>query len=99
MAARREQDGPPYGSVAPRRGSRAECQYVMEALGDVSLRVGHERLAGLVRILGGMRKPWLCATPRPLTCPHPTPSPGAMSAFVQSGKSLEAPSEPHPPAR
>ena len=30
----------------------AECQYVMEALGDVPLRVAYERLAGMVRMLG-----------------------------------------------
>ena len=51
-AVRREQDGPAYGSVAPQRGSRAECQYVMEAFGDVPLRVAHQRLAGIVRMLG-----------------------------------------------
>ena len=43
---------PTYGSVAPQRRSRAECQYVMEALGDVPLRVAYERLAGMVRMLG-----------------------------------------------
>jgi hypothetical protein len=51
-AVRREQDGPTYGSVAPQRRYRAECQYVMEALGDVPLRVAYERLAGMVRMLG-----------------------------------------------
>ena len=30
----------------------AECQYVMEALGDVPLRVAYERLSGMVRMLG-----------------------------------------------
>ena len=30
----------------------AECQYVMEALGDLPLRVAYERLAGMVRMLG-----------------------------------------------
>ena len=30
----------------------AECQYLMEALGDLPLRVAYERLAGMVRILG-----------------------------------------------
>ena len=30
----------------------AECQYVMEALGDLPLNVAYERLAGMVRILG-----------------------------------------------
>jgi hypothetical protein len=30
----------------------AECQYVIEALGDVPLRVAYEREAGMVRILG-----------------------------------------------
>jgi hypothetical protein len=44
--------GPTYGSVAPQRRSRAECQYVMEALGDLPLRVAYERLAGMVRMLG-----------------------------------------------
>jgi hypothetical protein len=29
-----------------------ECQYVMEALGDLPLRVAYERLAGMVRMLG-----------------------------------------------
>jgi hypothetical protein len=43
---------PKYGSVAPQRRSRAECQYVMEVLGDVPLRVAYERLAGMVRMLG-----------------------------------------------
>ena len=51
-AAHRKQDGPTYGSVAPQRRSRAECRYVMEALGDVPLRVAYERLAGMVRMLG-----------------------------------------------
>jgi hypothetical protein len=43
---------PTYGSVAPQRRSRAECQYVLEALGDIPLRVAYERLAGMVRMLG-----------------------------------------------
>ena len=30
----------------------AECQYVMEVLGDLPLRVAYERLAGMVRMLG-----------------------------------------------
>jgi hypothetical protein len=30
----------------------AECQYLMEALGDLPLNVAYERLAGMVRILG-----------------------------------------------
>src|SRR4029453_2356781 len=30
----------------------AECQYLMEALGDIPLNVAYERLAGIVRILG-----------------------------------------------
>src|SRR4029453_1408266 len=29
-----------------------ECQYVMDALGDLPLRVAYERLAGMVRMLG-----------------------------------------------
>ena len=29
--------------------SSAECQYVMEVLGDLPLRVAYERLAGMVR--------------------------------------------------
>jgi hypothetical protein len=33
-------------------GKLAECQYVMEALGDVPLGVAYERLAGMVRMLG-----------------------------------------------
>jgi hypothetical protein len=32
--------------------SSAECQYVMEVLGDLPLRVAYERLAGMVRMLG-----------------------------------------------
>jgi hypothetical protein len=32
--------------------SSAECQYVMEVLGDRPLRVAYERLAGMVRMLG-----------------------------------------------
>ena len=30
----------------------AECQYVMEALGDLPLRIAYERLAGIVHMLG-----------------------------------------------
>jgi hypothetical protein len=30
----------------------AECQHVMEVLGDLPLRVAYERLAGMVRMLG-----------------------------------------------
>ena len=30
----------------------AECQYVMEVLGDLPLRVAYEQLAGMVRMLG-----------------------------------------------
>ncbi len=30
----------------------AECQYVMEVLGDLPLSVAYERLAGMVRMLG-----------------------------------------------
>src|SRR5215217_5231150 len=30
----------------------AECQYVMEVLGDLPLMVAYERLAGMVRMLG-----------------------------------------------
>ena len=29
-----------------------ECQYVMEALGDLPLTVAYERLAGMMRMLG-----------------------------------------------
>src|SRR5215217_1426709 len=62
----------------------AECQYVMEALGDLPLRVAYERLAGMVRMLGEDCKPWLCATPTPLTWPRRTPSLGAVSALQAS---------------
>jgi hypothetical protein len=30
----------------------AECEYVMEVLGDLPLRVAYDRLAGIVRMLG-----------------------------------------------
>jgi hypothetical protein len=43
----------------------------MEALGDVLLGVAYERLAGMVACSVRTCKPWLCTTPRPLTCAPP----------------------------
>ena len=56
----------------------AECQHVMEALGDLPLRVAYERLAGWCACSVRTCKPWLCATPTPLPHaraghPHATP--------------------------
>jgi hypothetical protein len=81
----RPEEREPYGY---RRGltfaKLAECQYVIEALGDLPLRVAYKRLAGMVRMLGEDVQAWLCTTPTPLTCPRRTPSLGAVSALQAS---------------
>ena len=62
----------------------AECQYVMEVLGDVPLRVAYERLAGMVHMLGEDVQAMALHTPTPLTCSRRTPSLGAVSALQAS---------------
>jgi hypothetical protein len=48
---RRQPEAHPAGPGSHIR-KLAECQEVMEALGDLPLRVAYERLAGMVRMLG-----------------------------------------------
>jgi hypothetical protein len=43
---------PTVPPASPCSAKLAECQYVMEVLGDLPLRVAYERLAGMVRMLG-----------------------------------------------
>src|SRR5688572_2567032 len=70
----------------PRRGltyaKLAECQYVMKQL--ATSRSGSQLLVGMCACSVRTCKPWLCATPAPLTCSRRTPSLGAVSALQAS---------------
>ena len=62
----------------------AECQYVMEVLGDISLRVAYERLAGMVRMLGEDVQAMALRNAYAIDCARRTPSLGAVSALQAS---------------
>ena len=62
----------------------AECQYVMEALGDLPLRVAYERLAGMVRMLGEDVQAMALRNAYAIDMLAPTPSLGAVSALQAS---------------
>ena len=64
----------------------AECEYVLEVLGDLSLSVAYERLPGWCACSVTTCKPSLCATPTPLTCSRRTPSLGAVSALPATSR-------------
>jgi hypothetical protein len=62
----------------------AECHYLMEALGDVPLRVAYEQLAGMVRMLGEDVQAMALHDAYAIECWRRTPSLGAVSALQAS---------------
>ena len=70
----------------------AECQYLIEALGDVPLRVAYERLAGMVRMLGEDVQAMALRNAYAIDMPAPDTSLGAVSALQASTGSVSTPS-------